>query len=181
MWTCAHNNALDVARIITHDASPFASNLEGGITTIASVQDKRKNLEVFAIVTPNLSQHKKKPPPSPWIGLDDDTDLKLRSTKASITVLPDFARRESFWTPVPPSVPQTFVQYLLSQWADLTESAKNPESWRFLFFHEMAVFGGDLVLSPKPGGSPSIKTFFEQALGAPSPRPPPPPPAAGKP
>ena len=48
-------------------------------------------------------------------------------------------------------------------------------------FHEMAVFGGDLVPPPPLGAqasssgasppAPTIKTFFEQALGQPNPRP----------
>jgi len=36
--------------------------------------------------------------------LDDNTDAKLRATKASITVLPDFSQRESFWNPLPTSM-----------------------------------------------------------------------------
>jgi hypothetical protein len=59
----------------------------------------------------------------------------------------------------------------------LDASATTPRAWNFLFFHELAVFGGEL-LPPRPasGGrspaSPRLRTFFEMALGAPNPRPP---------
>jgi hypothetical protein len=207
MWQSAQNNKADISRIITFDASPWSGNLQGGIGVLGQVNKARtgagKSLDVFAIVSPNLSQGKKgiTPAGKPFLGLDDDTDLQLRKTGASITVLPDFSRRESFWNPLPaPAVgsPKTFVQYLLSQWTDagttinavtppappattpptpppdwIGTSAGTPSTWRFLFFHETAMDGGDLVAGATPTSSPTVKTFFEQALGAPSPRPPP--------
>ena len=198
MWLSAQKNAADISRIITIDASPWGSNLQNGITTITQVNKTRtgagKSLDVFAIVSPNLGQGKSPSATQPFLGLDDDTDLKLRKTGASITVLPDFSRRESFWNPLPPAAagsPKSFVQYLLSQWIDggttinattpstspppswIATSAATPSHWRFLFFHETAMDGGDLVAGSTPTSSPTVKTFFEQALGAPSPRPPP--------
>jgi hypothetical protein len=181
MWACAQQNAADVGRMITFDATPWDTNLAGGINVIRIVAQTRKKvgkaLDVFAIVTPNLGQNKKPAPIGhPFQGLDDDTDTQLRQTGAVITVLPDFARRESYWNPVPPATPKTFVQYVLSNWSDalIAKSAANPARWRFLFFHEMAVYGGDLMPVPSgapPGTTPTLKTFFELALGAPNPRP----------
>jgi hypothetical protein len=184
MWACAQNNATDVGRIITFDATPWNSNLAGGINVIRTVAQARKKinkgLDVFAIVSPNLGANKKLAPGQaagpPFRGLDDETDLMLRQTGASITVLPDFARRESYWNPLPPATSKTFVQYVLSNWSDalIAKSAANPSRWRFLFFHELAVYGGDLVPAPSgaPGGTPpTLKTFFELALGPANPRP----------
>jgi hypothetical protein len=179
MWGSAQRNKADVARIITFDASPWGSNLAGGISTIRAVKAAHGTLAVFAIVTPNLSQSKNPPPPDPWQGLDDDTLKKLMATGATITVLPALSQRVSFWKPVPASPTKTFVQYFLANWSVslpplppdklLIDSAKTPAKWRFLFFHEMAVFGGDLILPPPsppgvPASSPSVRTFFEQAL-----------------
>ena len=182
MWSCAQNNKADVGRIITFDASPWSTNLSNGIPIITSVAATRKGasktLDVFASISPNLSQSKNPAPPLPFMGIDDDTDLKLRHTGAAITVLPPFAERESYWNPttVAPStgVGKTFIQYLLSGWtpAQLAASAVSPAKWRFLFFHEQSMSGGTLVASTTPGVSPSIQSFFEQAMGAPNPRPP---------
>jgi hypothetical protein len=38
----------------------------------------------------------------------------------------------------------SFVRHLLGKWPDklIQDSARNPARWRFLFFHEMAVYGG---------------------------------------
>jgi hypothetical protein len=125
-------------------------------------------------------------------GLDDDTDLQLRKTGASVSVLPDFSQRESFWNPFPAPAagsPKTFVQYLLSQWTDggttinastpatapptdwIGVSAGTPSAWRFLFFHETSMDAGNLVTGASATSSPAIKTFFEQALRPPNPRP----------
>lgn len=190
MWACAQRNAAEVDRMITFDASPWQGkppqpdNLKAGVVIIKIVSDTRKkagkSLTVFAIVSPNLGQNKGVPVSSPFQGLDDDTDLRLRRTGAIISVLPEFSQRVSYWTPVPVSTPKTFLQYVLSNWSDalLAASAKNPARWRFLFFHEMAVYGADLIQPPAgspPGTAPTLRTFFEQALGAPNPRPAPPP------
>jgi hypothetical protein len=93
-----------------------------------------------------------------------------------LTVLPEFSRRSSYWTLPPTSSSNAYLRYLLAKWSDdlLAESAKTPEkNWFFLFFHEHAVFGGDLV-QPTAGkaSAPTVLTFFEMALGAPNPRPP---------
>jgi hypothetical protein len=166
MWVSAQRNASKVGRIITFDASPFSSNLASGIGIIRIVNAAHGTLSVFAIVTPNLSQAKSPPPGDPWQGLDDDTFKKLNATGATITVLPSFAQRISFWKPVPVSTPKTLVQYLLAKWPDalLAASAAAPQNWRFLFFHEMAVYGGDMISPSGSAGSPTIRTFFEQAL-----------------
>jgi hypothetical protein len=175
MWGAAQRNQADIARIITFDATPFSNNLTSGINTIRAVNTSRGGaLKVVAIVTPNLGQNKKPPPSDPWQGLDDDTMIKLNATGASVTFLPPLSQRVTFWKPAPltitpGSIPTTFVRYLLAQWPDLTISAGTPARWRFLFFHEMAVFGGDLIAAPAPSAgvpaaSPTVKTFFEQAL-----------------
>ena len=170
MWSSAGKNSADIARIITFDATPFDKNLSGGLNTIRIVNAARGGkLQVVAIVTPNLGQNKKSPPGDPWQGLDDDTMKKLLATGATVTFLPSVPQRATFWKPAPlvitpGSVPATFVRYLLANWPDLTASAGTPARWRFLFFHEMAVFGGDLVAAVPPATSPTVKTFFEQAL-----------------
>jgi hypothetical protein len=183
MWSCIQKNAGDITRIITFDPSPN-ENLDAGLQTIGQAVRLRrklgKTLEVTAIITPNLGQNRPKKPNAghPFQGLDDPTDLALRQTKAVITVLPAFARRESYWNPLPVTAPYSFVQYLLAKWPTslLTASAAKPTRWHFLFFHEMAIFGGDLVfptpVAPGKAQPPRVQTFFEQALGPPAPRPP---------
>jgi hypothetical protein len=65
MWTCARNNAADVSRMITFDATPYKDNLGSGLKDIMAVAEARKKagkaLDLFAIVTPNLGQNKPKP------------------------------------------------------------------------------------------------------------------------
>jgi hypothetical protein len=182
MFECVRRNAADIARIITFDAAPRA-RLMSGISTFLVVNNARKaagkKLEIFAIVSPNLTQDGAPGLSSPFQGLDDAVDLALRRTGAVITELPDYPERVSFWTPSPAATPKTFVQYVVSNWSDaqVTASAANPGKWRFLFFHELAVYGGHLVPPPSSapaGTSPSFRTFFEDALGAPNPRPAPP-------
>jgi hypothetical protein len=175
MWLSCSRNASDVARLITFSPSPWSTNLSNGIDNIRRVAAARKGaskgLDVFAVIAPDLSQDKSTTPAGhPFLGLDDDSDLKLRQTGAAITVLPAFADRENYWNPLFSGVQKTFLQFLLGKWPDLAPSAANPRHWKFLFFHELAVYGGDLVATPS---TTTIKTFFEQALGSPSPRPPP--------
>ena len=142
----------------------------GAINIIRIVAPTRKKagkaLDAFAIVTPNLGQNKKPAPIGhPFQGLDDDTDTQLRQTGASITMLPDFARRESYWNPLPPATPKTFIQYVLSNWSDalVAKSAANPARWRFLFFYEMAVSILPSKRSSrhetKPGGDKACRCF----------------------
>ncbi len=180
MWACLQSNQADVERIISFDPSPKASSLTPGTAIIALASRTRakasKTLDVFAVTTPNLTQDAK-------TGLDDKTDLELRRTGAAITVLPDFSRRSTYWQLPSTSTSNDYLRYLLTQWSDdlLAQSAKTPARWFFLFFHELAVFGGDLVRPSappaKPGQkapaapTPTVKTFFETALEAPSPRP----------
>jgi hypothetical protein len=52
--------------------------------------------------------------------------------------------------------------------AEIERSAKSPHSWRFLFFHEYAVYGEVRV---KGRFLTTSRSFFLQALGPAIPRP----------
>ena len=179
MWTCLSANSADVSRVISFDPSDSerVKNLDTGLPILKQAADRRKRLgrafDLFVIATPNLSQHP--------AGLTAAIDLKIRQTGARVTVLPPFG--SDYWKLPPTPATNAFLRYLLTNWSDgqLAASAKTPNKWFFLFFHEMAVFGGDLVPPPPQGAqasssgasppAPTIKTFFEQALGQPNPRP----------
>ena len=184
LWSCLEQNARDVARIVSFDAD----TLSVGIEKMAAAGDARKKigqtLDAFVIVTPSSGGPQ---------GLTDKTDLTLRNLRAKgvqVTVLPEFSKRADFWHLNPPPIKNPFLLYLLAKWnvpmsrppksnpskTLLDASAEQPARWGFLFFHEMAIFGGDLV--PPPATSPpttpaKLVTFFEQSLGSPNPRPPP--------
>jgi hypothetical protein len=169
LWSCLEKNQADADRVISLDAAPKASNLATGIRLITNAVQVRakqkKTLEAFFVITPNLTGNK--------AGLDDATDRELRGTKASVTVLPDFAERTDYWKLPPTAATNPYLQNLLSNWTpkELQASAdKGLGNWNFLFFHELAAFGGHL--EPVPGAKAQrVRTFFQDALGAPNPRP----------
>jgi hypothetical protein len=169
LWDCLLSNAADVGRVISFDATPRSDNLAPGINVIKRAAAARKRrqltLDAFVITTPNMTNDNR------W-GLDDQTDRELRATGASVTVLPDFAERSSYWRLPPTTSTNPYLRYLLAQWTDaeLAASAKRPHRWNFLFFHELAVFGGHHVMPPTT--PPTLRTFFQDALGPPMPRPP---------
>jgi hypothetical protein len=172
MWTCLRENAVAVDRVISFDSSP-RSQLVAGFSAIKAAVDLRRktggSLDVFVISTPHLTQN-------PANGFDDALDTGLRATGARITPLPAFSRRSSYWQLPPTDTTNAFLKRLLGKWTDaeLAQSAKTPQRYFWLFFHELAVSGGDLV-QPAATGSPPpppfVRTFFEQALGTPDPRP----------
>ena len=119
--------------------------------------------------------------------VEQDNDLRrLRASGVLVTTLPDFAARTQYWHLNPPPVTNPYLLHLLAKWnvparqgrteTFLDISAKTPRNLGFLFFHELAVFGGDLIQTPAgPGAAPApsqLRTFFEMALGTPNPRPP---------
>ena len=170
MWSCLEKNQADVDRVISLDAAPKSLNFASGIRTITNAvkvrAKQKKTVEAFFIVTPHLTGHKE--------GLDDATDRELRGTKASVTVLPDFSERTDYWKLPPTAATNPYLLNLLSKWTpkELQASAdKGLGNWRFLFLHELAAFGGHL--EPAPGTKAQrVRTFFQDALGPPSPRPP---------
>ena len=185
LWGALRNNTSDVARIISHDATPKATNLFVGLPIVKAAAAARQKagltLDGFFVTTPNMTGRAD-------TGLTDEIDRKLRETLARITVLPPFDRRSSYWKLPPTNTTNEYLRYLLTHWSDieLAAAAKTPGKWFFLFFHELAMFGGDLEAAPspppsldpsppkapgQPPPSPVVKTFFQMALGAPNPRP----------
>jgi hypothetical protein len=164
-WDALLSNAADVGRVISFDATPKNDNLSRGINAMKTAAAARKRrqltLEAFVITTPNMTNDNR------W-GLDDQTDLELRATGASVTVLPDFAERSSYWQLPPTSSTNPYLRYLLAKWTDaeLAASAKRPNRWNFLFFHELAVFGGHHI-APQTT-PPILRTFFQDAVVGPS-------------
>lgn len=171
MWSCLERNQADVDRVISLDAAPKSGNLESGIRVITNAVQARakqkKTVEAFFIVTPHLTGSKE--------GLDDATDRALRGTKASVTVLPEFSERTDYWKLPPTAAKNPYLQNLLSNWTpkELQASAdKGLGNWRFLFFHELAAFGGHLEPVPGSKAAQRLRTLFQDALGPPNPRPP---------
>jgi hypothetical protein len=178
-WACVRNNATDVDRVISFDSD----TLSEGIAALQAAGKKRpsnKVINAFVVITPANGGAE---------GLttqQDEALRRLRPSQVLVTVLPDFVARVAYWRLQPPPITNSFIRYLLAKWdvparggtqTLLDRSGATPGNWGFLFFHELAVFGGDLVqqqpssstASPPP---PRVKTFFESALGTPSPRPP---------
>jgi hypothetical protein len=183
MWRCLSNNAASVDRVISFDATPKGANLDVGVTIIQQAVRARKamgkGLDIFVITSPNMLNKvnpfnlRSTPPIVVPLGMDQATDEQLRRTGAVVTLLPDFAEA-TYWQIAPAAKMNLYLRYLLTNWrdAELDASAMSPRNWNFLFFHEYAVYGGHLVAAPDPNTQPSLRSFFEDALGPPKPRPP---------
>jgi hypothetical protein len=179
VWNCLAGNGKDIDRVVSFDSDTLGE----GIARLEQAGQKRppdKPLHAFVVLTPNNGDVN---------GLPDSVDIKLRTLRKRnvlVTVLPAFDERAKYWHINPPPVNNAYLKFLLEKWSVpaqpgagsktlLDLSASNPGNWNFLFFHELAVFGGELVQPPSSGGvvaRPFVRTFFEMALGAPNPRPP---------
>jgi hypothetical protein len=180
VWRCLERNGRDIDRVISFDSD----TLTEGIKQMEAAGKKRpggKPIHAFVIVTPANGDGN---------GLPVERDKALRQLRKSgvlVTVLPDFAARSQYWHLNPPPITNPYFLHLLAKWnvpavpggaqTLLDISATMPGNWGFLFFHELAVFGGELIQpAGGPGASspplPFVRTFFEMALDAPNPRPP---------
>jgi hypothetical protein len=183
VWRCLQGNGNDVDRLISFDSD----TLTEGVKQMRAAGKKRpagKPLHAFVVLTPANGDEN---------GLPVERDRELRQLRDSgmlVTVLPDFAARSQYWHLNPPPITNPYFLHLLAKWnvpaqqggggtsrTLLEISATRPRNWNFLFFHELAVFGGELVQQAivpgaSPPASPQVRTFFEMALGAPNPRPP---------
>jgi hypothetical protein len=184
VWDCLKANGKDIDRVISFDSD----TLDRGIAEMKAAGKKHtpeKPLHAFVIITPATT--------GDATGLPVKRDKELRALRKSgvlVTALPDFAAGSLYWHLNPPPITNPYLLYLLAKWnvparpggggtsrTLLDISATTPGNWGFLFFHELAVFGGELIQpavglggsSPAP---PYLRTFFEMALGAPNPRPP---------
>jgi hypothetical protein len=197
MWASLQANAADIDRAISFDATPSDENFEPGmavVTNAVAIRKKAsKTLELFAITTPNMTGKRSSDAKTNTVkplGLDQTRLDLMKKTGAVLTVLPPYKQRESFWQLAPASAMTPFLRNLFFNWTDseIEQSALKPanwnqrkdqdfEVWPFLFFHEMAVFGGRLVPSPmaamqqgstpSPPPPPQLITLFEDSLGAP--------------
>jgi hypothetical protein len=177
VWSCLEKNGKDIDRIISFDAN----TLDEGRKKMGAAGKKRskaKPLHAFIVMTPTNGGA---------AGLTDQQDLDLRALRDSnvlVTTLPDFDQRADYWHLNPPPIKNAYIRYVLDKWnvpqapgsprTFLDVSATTPGNWGFLFFHEMAVFGGELVLQTSTDGAPAdprVRTFFEMALSVPRPRP----------
>lgn len=179
VWRCLQGNGRDIDRVISFDSD----TLTEGIKQMEAAGKKRpsdKPLHAFVIVTPANGDKN---------GLPDGRDKVLRQLRKSgvlVTVLPDFAARSQYWHLNPPPITNPYLLHLLAKWnvpavpgsgsarTLLDISATQPGNWGFLFFHELAVFGGELIqpaVGPGASSPPFVRTFFEMALAAPNPRP----------
>ena len=182
-WACLENNARDIERIISFDSDTLVSLGIPAMKTAGNLRMKTgQTLDALVIITPANGGAN---------GLTDEQDVLLRQLRKKgtlVTVLPNFDQRAAYWhlKPRPPAITNPFFLHLLAKWSIPTKtnpaktlldvSADSPGNWGFLFFHELAVFGGDLIQPPASAPSntpPTLRTFFEQALGPPNPLPPP--------
>jgi hypothetical protein len=172
-------NGQDVDRVITFSATEASKNLEpliGVLGTVAAARgDKKKKLEVFVGTAPDLTHHydvtaatAQSPQVVRGASMDPAHARQLIATGASVTFLPPFDDQFNHYTISPASRMRPFLHHLLGQWSDqaIEQSASVPHNWEHIFFHEYPVFGGDLDSTTTPA---SVRTFFLQALGAPSP------------
>ena len=175
------NNAKDIDRVVSFDSDTLAE----GIAQLKVAGPKRpvdKPIQAFVVMTPNNGDM------NGLTGKQDDDLRKLRTSRVLVTVLPDFDKRADYWRITPPPIANPFFLHLLAQWnvpapvsaggpsrTVLDVSAAMRGNWSWLFFHELAIFGGDLIQPPGVTGAapttPFVRTFFEQALGRPNPRP----------
>ncbi|GAB2661685.1 hypothetical protein [Nocardia goodfellowii] len=174
IWRTLAVNPTSIDRIISFDSD----TLDEGADTMrkagmARAQDRP--LHAFVIVTPVGGDPR-------GLSVARDAQLRgLRDNHVLVSVLPEFDKREAYWHLTPPPIVNPYLLFLLNHWntssgpagsKTLLELSTTPAGdWNFLFFHELAVFGGDLV-QPSGTSTPRLRTFFEQALGPPNPRPP---------
>lgn len=179
VWNCLAGNSRDIDRVVSFDSDTLGE----GIATLKQAGQKRppnKPLHAFVVLTPNNGDAN---------GLPASVDITLRALRKSnvlVTVLPAFDARAGYWHITPPPIGNPYLKFVLEKWEIpaqpgvgaktlLDVSAASAGNWNFLFFHELAIFGGDLVQPAASGGvvaRPSVRTFFEMALGPPDPRPP---------
>lgn len=186
MASALATNARDVERVLTFSATPASNNLEPLIgilrTAAATRKSAGKKLDVFVITAPDLTHDWDLQTQSKGSGksksvsatrcrgasMDPAHARLLVATGADVTFLPAFADQRKHYTLAPATSMNQFLRNLLAQWGDdsIAESAATPNGWEFLFFHEYPVFAGDLDTSTTPA---TVRTFFLQALGSPSP------------
>jgi len=181
VWVTLKNNAKDIDRVVSFDSDTLAE----GMAQLEAAGPRRppnKPIHAFVIMTPNNGGA------NGLTETQDDNLRKLRKNRVLVTVLPDFDKRADYWHITPPPIANPLFLHLLAQWnvpasgssggpslTVLDVSAAMRGNWNWLFFHELAIFGGDLIQPPATGGAaappPFVRTFFEQALGPPNPRP----------
>lgn len=177
VWSCLEHNGKDVDRVISFDANTLSEGLKQ-MAAAGKKRPKDKPLHAFIVMTPANGG-------VAGMTVQQDLDLRaLRDSNVLVTELPDFDGRTDYWHLNPPPIKNACIRYVLEKWnvpasagsprTLLDVSATAPGNWGFLFFHEMAVFGGELVHQTNAQGAPTdprVRTFFEMALGVPKPRP----------
>jgi hypothetical protein len=179
VWRTLQSNLGDVDRIVSFDSDTLADGIDA-MRTAGKRRKKDQPMHAFVVITPNNGD-------ATGLSVSRDEDLRrLRKDNVLVTMLPGFDEREQYWHLNPPPIVNPYLLFLLDKWnvpvnkttsmTLLDAATATPQDWNFLFFHELAVFGGQLVQSPHvPGASappPRLRTFLEQALGTPNPRPP---------
>lgn len=173
IWRTLDDNPTSIDRIISFDSD----TLDQGIAAMRKAgagRTKDRPLHAFVIVTPVGGDPR---------GLSVARDIQLRELRDNhvlVSVLPEFDKREAYWHLAPAPIVNPYLLFVLDHWNTpsggvgsktlLDLSTATAGDWKFLFFHELAVFGGDLV-QPSGASAPRLRTFFEQALGPPNPRP----------
>ncbi|QRY43502.1 hypothetical protein JVX93_23580 [Mycolicibacterium boenickei] len=178
VWRTLRTNLADIDRIVSFDSDTLSDGIDA-MRTAGKGRKKEKPMHAFVVVTPNNGD-------ATGLPVSRDEDLRrLRKDNVLVTVMPSFDERERYWHLNPPPIVNPYLLFLLDKWnvpasttttkTLLDAAVTTPRDWNFLFFHELAVFGGEFVQPPRASGTPQpprLRTFFEQSLGAPNPRPP---------
>ncbi|MDD5322010.1 MAG: hypothetical protein PHD43_15645 [Methylococcales bacterium] len=163
MFQTLNNNAADIDCIISNDATSNDGSLfPSGVRAMTGAANKgRKTLRAFFITTPNMWHSKPE---------YEDIKTKLAATKAAVTMLPLDSEWDTYWTYPPTITTNPLLFEVLRAWENdgLSTSKRMgtvAEGRQWLFWHEWAVDGGQLVQSSATGsGQGYVRTFFEDAL-----------------
>lgn len=162
MFRSLGNNAVDIDRIISFDATPADKLLiPTGVPNVKNAVKARarlsKTLKVVFVTTPNMWSNK-----AAYSGIEK----QLVATGADVTMLPLNNEWDAYWTHPPTATTNAHLFEVLREWdglglADSKRMGTVPGP-QWLFWHEWAVHGGHAILAS--GRVDHIQTFFEDIL-----------------
>jgi hypothetical protein len=165
MFECLRNNAPDIDRIISNDASQAKYVLVPiGIPVVTAAANTRKKLgktlKAVFVTTPNLWRDKPE-----YQGYE----RQLMATKADVAMLPLDTEWDAYWKHPPTATSNSHLFEVLREWENNGLAASKrfgtgPKDEKWLFWHEWAVHGGHIVFVPGSTTVDHVQTFFEDIL-----------------